>query len=385
MPPGQFIQLWYNTPSLMIINRLGWACMKQIEEITLNSCREEVNRIGFSQVVNYQEFDALNPDVSLRKTYYEFITLPTKKVVIAAQKLGPYIVIADKSKKLKLFKVEVGDFTTVQNDARNFPCEATAKPVCSYDKLDDTITAASVLNGHLLTGDSTGKFYFFPIPVASAAEQGKRKQKPLLPLKSCREHTCKIVACDMMKGHKNNDDAGEFATADIKGIVKYWKVSLDESVWTFDLKRQIVDLRTTPTTKIVVASIEAVGSMAHITVFDQTKNIVFERHCEYNFKAFEFSFAGFIRLSGIDRLVGFDFNISRLKVGIQTLSDEQQGTTKALSPAVGLAGNILRSKSYFFFPSRDQYICLMQNRKKNPQLIVCKNDSEETILEPPKL
>lgn len=353
--------------------------MNQREEP--NSCREEVNRVGFSQVVDYQDYDPLNPALSLHRAYYEFITLPTKKIVIAAQKLGPYIVIADKSKKLKLFKAEVGDFKRVEHDARNFPYEATAKPVCSYTALDETMTAASVLDGHLLTGDSTGKFYFFPIPVASAAEQGKRKQKPLLPLKSCREHTCKIVACDMIKGH-TVDDAGEFATADFEGTVKYWKVTRDESVWTFDLKRQIVDLRTTPTKKIVVASI-AVGRTAHITVLDQTQNIVFERHCEYDYKVFEFSFVGAVRLSSIDTLVGFD--CARFKMGIQTLPGEKQPVTKALSPGFNLLNVANPGKPGFFFPSRDLYICRMQKRKKYTQLTVCKNASEETTLEPPKL
>lgn len=356
--------------------------MKQIEEMTPNSCREEVNRIGFSLVVNYQDYDSLNPAWSLHKAYYEYITLPTKKVAVAVQKLGPYIVIADESKKLKLFKVGVGDFTTIQNDERNYPCEATAKPVCSYSKLEGTMTAASVLDGHLLTADLTGKFYFFAIP---AAEQGKRKLKPLLPLKSCREHTCKIVACDMIKGHQNNDNAGEFATADIEGKVKYWKVCRDESVWTFDLNRQIVDLRTTPTTKIVVASIDPIGTTAHITVLDQTKNIVFERHCEYNENVSAFSFASFVRLSGIDRLVGFDFIKSRFRMSIQTLSEEKQVDAKALSPGFDLGGVINRSSPHFFFPSRELFICLIQKRKKDSRLIVCKNASEETTFEPPKL
>ena len=336
--------------------------MKKVQQ-SPNSCSERVNSIGYTQVVDYQDFDGLNPDVSWDQASYEYITLPTKKQFVVAHKLGPFVVAAEKSRKMTLFKVAEKDF-----DQEG---QVTATAVCTYAKLNDLLSAATVLDGYLLTAGSKGSVNLFAIPNNAHAN------KNLKPLKSYHEHQCSVVACDMVIGPKENV-VDEFVTADSQGVVKYWKANSDISIWTVDLKERIVDLRTTPSTKIVVASIPSGGFSVHITVLDQGKS-VFDRRCDYDPKMFEFCHADELKLRGINHLVGFD--VRKHKIGIIELSDEQKNESKAITPGFELNKVITEPKKCLKFFSRDLFFCVLQKRKKDSQLTVCKNAADESAIE----
>jgi WD40 repeat protein len=273
--------------------------------------------------------------------------------------MGPYLLTNTKSNTLKLYHVTRDDF-----DEEG---KADAKVVCSYAKLKHVMSSAATHGQHLLVGDKGGEVHLFDIPVKPWATS-----KNLKPSKNYYQHQSAIIACDISVTH--------MVTGEKKGMVNCWILGQDSPVWTLNNNESLFDLRFTPSNKVVIATDK--GDLhIHLQVLDQGKTL-FEQRYTYDYKCFNFAFADELKLNSMEHFIAVNFGEGDF--GILDVSDLKKPTTTLMKHSYKISGESDPKKRLMFL-SRDSFFCVLQKckAKKNWRLMVCKNDSQDNVIEYP--
>lgn len=331
-----------------------------------SSCRDEVNALGASQLVNYSHYDPFDTEAPDDLTVYERISIATEGDIASFKKLGPFILVDyQETHLLQLYRVDVRDF-----NARH---QATATALCTYHGHDAAMTAALVMGDTVLSADDAGYLHRWQIPDQDVAPRGCLRRRPQLPLVTKSDalffqaHQHKVIAMDVTSAA--DAERQSFATAGWYGEIKFWHIGETVPYRTLNIEVPICDLRGTISEQLLVLTEPKDSFLLGVQVIQQGE-VKSKQTFEYANDTFFFLTAEQVRLATGQRVVAFD---SSGHLGLFDIGGASP-TTRTVTP------HLSGKKKAVYALSRDLFFCQLTPNGKGHELTVCREPAEPKVI-----